>query len=77
MVHLHVHQLLKLFKKKHDSVKPYYNLNINPLEHQIKIQGKFMWKVINDKHPKSMKDKFSLKRNIVINNHSQNKLTVA
>ena len=41
-----------MFKKKH--VKPYYKyLNINPLEHQIKIlQGKVMWKLINDEHSK-------------------------
>ena len=51
-----------MFKTKHESVKPYYKyLNINPLEHQIKIlQGKFMWKLINDEHPKSIKGKFSL-----------------
>ena len=53
-----------MFKKKQDSVKPYYKyLNINPLEDQIKIlQGIFMWKLINDEQPKPIKEKFSLKK---------------
>ena len=31
-----------MFKKKHDSVKPYYNYQIKML------QRKLMWKLIND-----------------------------
>ena len=67
-----------MFKTKHDSLKPCYKyLNIKPSEHQIKIlQGKFMWKLMNDEHPKSIKDKFSLKKSTAINNHNQNKLIV-
>ena len=67
-----------MFKTEHDSVKPYYKyLNTNPLEHQTKIlQGKFMWKLINDEHPKSIKDKFPIKKSTAINNHNQNKLIV-
>ena len=65
-------------KTKHHSVKPYYKyLNMNPLEHQIKIlHGKIRWKLINEEHPKSIKDKFSLKKSTAINNHNQNKLIV-
>ena len=67
-----------MFKKKHDTFKSYYKyLNINFLEHQIKIlQGKFMWKLINDEHQKLIKDKYSLKRGTAINNHTQRKLIV-
>ena len=67
-----------MFKTKHDSIKPYYKyLNINPLEHQIKIlQGKFLWKLINDEHPKSIKDKYSSQKSAAINNHNQIKLIV-
>ena len=60
-----------MFKKKNDSVKPYYKyLNINPLKYQIKIQGKLLQKLINDKHPKWIKDKFPLKRSAA-NNQSK------
>ena len=67
-----------MFKTKHHSVKPYYKyLNMNPLEHQIKmLHGKIRWKLINEEHPKSIKDKFSLKKSTAINNHNQNKLIV-
>ena len=67
-----------MFKKEHDPFKSYYkHLNINSLEQQIKIlQRKFMWKLINDEHPKLIKDKYSLKRGTAINNHNQSKFIV-
>ena len=67
-----------MFKKKHDPFKSYYKyLNIDSLEHQIKIlQGKFMRKLFNDEHQKLIKDKYSLKRGTAINNHNQRKLIV-
>ena len=67
-----------MLKTKHDSVKPYYKyLNINPFEHQIKIlQGKFMWKLRNEDQPKTIRNKFTLKRSTAINNHNQSKFIV-
>ena len=57
-----------MFKKKHDSAKPYYNYQIKML------QRKLMWKLINDEQPKIKK--FSRKRGKAINNHNQNKFIV-
>ena len=51
-----------MFKEKHDSLKPYYKyLNKNPFEYQIKIlQRKFMWKLLNDEQPKTIRGKSPL-----------------
>ena len=64
-----------MFKTEHGSLKPYHKyLNTNPLEHQTKIlQGKFMGKLINDEHPKSIKDKFPIKKSIYSNQQPQPK----
>ena len=64
-----------MFKTEHDSLKPYHKyLYTNPLEHQTKIlQEKFMWKLINDEHPKSIKDKFPIKKSIYSNQQPQPK----
>ena len=35
-----------------------------------------MWKLINDEHPKPIKDKFFHKRSTAINSHNQNKFIV-
>ena len=45
---------------KFDSVKPFYEyLNIFPFKDIMKLlQGKFMWKLINDVFPNSISEKF-------------------
>ena len=67
-----------MFKIKHDTVNSCYKyLNINPFEHQIKILlRKSICKLINEEQPKTLRDKFPLKRGTAINSHNQNKFIV-
>ena len=62
---------------KFDSVKPFYEkLKILPLTNNAKhLQFKFMWKLVNAVHPKSISDIFPLTYNEAINNH-QNKFLI-
>ena len=61
---------------KFDSVKPFYEyLNILPFKDNMKrLQGKFMWKLVNAVCPNSLSEKFPLTYSEAINH--QNKLVI-
>ena len=62
---------------KFDFVKRFYEyLNILPFKNNMKrLQGKFMWKLVNAVCPNSISETFPLTYSEAINNH-QNKLVI-
>ena len=66
------------FKNKFEALKPLYKyLNILLLNNTKKLmQGKFMWKLINKKHPICIHSKFSLDFSMAINSNNNKKLSI-